>query len=200
MDFGSGWQYMGTSSTTVHDIPDNPAAGLWYDVALNINLDKHRKAWCEVGKAKLKGILSWNVPPAPNNPNYVAAYGDWEECEVEVKPLPKGVYPNGTGIILEKVGGMVVDDINNATGLATTNFAGSLNGALDSPFYGTMELIGTIFSPAIGMSYRFLVTKPGGIELPLTDQQIITTDTLGVFNDHVINRVLKDGYLTCRQA
>lgn len=199
MDFGSGWEYMGTASLAVHDIPDNPADGLWYDVALGVNLDPHRKAWCQVGKAKLKGILSWNTPPTPNNPNYVSAYGDWEECEVEVKPLPKDVLPGNITVVLEKVGGMVVDDINNVTGLATTNLAGSLGGALNSPFYGTIELIGNIFSYTPGMSYRFLVTKPGGIELPLADHQVITTDTLGVFLDNPFDP-LADGWIPYLQT
>lgn len=199
MDFGGGWEYMGTSSVAVHDINEMPDSGLWYDVALTINLDAHRKQWCEVGKARLKGILSWNAAPPANNPNYIAPYGDWEECTVEVKPLPAGVNPGNSTVVLEKVGGMVVDDINNGTGLATTNLAGSLGGALDSPFYGTMELIGHIFFATPGMSYRFLVTKPGGIELPLTDTQTITTDTLGIFTDNVFNPGV-DGWIPYLQT
>ena len=187
MDFGTGYQYMGTSSVAVHDISSIPKDGLWYNIALPVNLQPHQKEWCNAGKAKVKAILSWNVAPPVNNPNYVAAYGDWEECAVEIKSLPGGVIPGNQTVILEKVGGMVVDDINNGTGLATTGLAGSLGGALDSPFYGTMELIGNIFFASPFMSYRFLVTKPGGIELPLADTQVITTDTLGTFADHTFN-------------
>jgi len=186
MDFGAGYQYMGTSSANVHDIGSIPKDGLWYNISLPINLQPHQKEWCLAGKAKLKAILSWNVAPPTNNPNYVAAYGDWEECAVEIKSLPGGVTPGNQTVILEKVGGMVVADINDANGLATTNLAGSLGGALNSPFYGTMELIGNIFYATPGMSYRFLVTKPGGIELPLTDTQVITTDS-GIFTDHTFN-------------
>ncbi len=187
MDFGSGYQYMGTNSVNVHDINTMPKDGLWYNITLPVNLQPHQKEYCIAGKAKLKAILSWNSAPPANNPNYVAPYGDWEECTVEIKSLPGGVVPGNSTVILEKVGGMVVDDINNATGLATTGLAGSLGGALNSPFYGTMELIGHIFFALPGMSYRFLVTKPGGIELPLADTQVITTDTLGVFTDHTFN-------------
>ncbi len=200
MDFGAGWEYMGTSSTPVHDITTNPAGGLWYDVSLGINLDKHSKQWCEVGKAKLKGILSWNTPPTPNNPNYIATYGDWEECEVEVKPLPKDVYPSLSSVVLEKVGGMAVDDITPATGLATTTLASSLGGALNSPFYGTIELIGHIFFPSPGMSYRFLVTKPGSSEVNLTDQQKISTETQGVTNADAIINPGADGWIPYLQT
>ena len=199
MDFGAGYQYMGTSSVGVHDIGTMPTDGLWYNIALPVNLQPHQKEWCNAGKAKVKAILSWNVAPPANNPNYVAAYGDWEECAVEIKPLPGGVIPGNSTVILEKVGGMVVADINDATGLATTNLAGSLNGALNSPFYGTMELIGNIFFATPGMSYRFLVTRPGGIELPLTDTQVITTDTLGTFTDHVFNPAA-DGWIPYLQT
>ncbi|HTL07975.1 MAG TPA: hypothetical protein VL307_06945 [Chitinophagaceae bacterium] len=187
MDFGSGYQYMGTSSVAVHDINNMPADGLWYNIALPVNLQPHQKEWCVAGKAKLKAILSWNSAPPANNPNYVAPYGDWEECTVEIKSLPGGVVPGNSTVILEKVGGMVVDDINDATGLATTALAGSLGGAINSPFYGTMELIGHIFFALPAMSYRFMVTKPGGIELPLTDTQVITTDNLGTITDHTFN-------------
>jgi hypothetical protein len=194
MDFGAGYKYMGTSSTSVHDINTIPRDGLWYNLALPVDLQPHQKAWCNAGKAKLKAILSWNVAPPVNNPNYIAAYGDWEECTVEIKPLPDSVVPGKQTIILEKVGGMVVADIDNATGLATTGLTGSLGGALHSPFYGTMELIGNIFFATSGMQYRFLVTKPGGTELPLTDQQIITTDTSGVFDDETFNPA-SDGWI-----
>lgn len=188
MDFGAGWEYMGTQSTTVHDIPDNPAGGLWYNVSLSIKLDAHRKQWCQVGKAKVKGILSYNLVPAPNDPEFVAPWGDWEECNVEVKPLPKGVTTGLTSVVLEKAGGMVVSDINDGTGLATTGSAGSLGGALNSPFYGTIELIGHIFYAVPGMEYRFLVTRPGETEKPLLDQQIITTvNTGGIFVDHPLD-------------
>jgi hypothetical protein len=165
MDFGTGWEYMGTQSTAVHDIPDNPAGGLWYNVSLGIKL-----------------------VPAPNDPEFVAPWGDWEECNVEVRPLPKGVTTGLTSVVLEKAGGMAVVDINDGTGLATTGSAGSLGGALNSPFYGIIELIGHIFYAVPGMEYRFLVTRPGETERPLLDQQTITTaNSGGTFTDHALD-------------
>ncbi|HVZ96637.1 MAG TPA: hypothetical protein VG847_07165 [Chitinophagaceae bacterium] len=187
MDFGAGYVYMGASSVDVHDISTVPGDGLWYNVAIPVNLQPYQKQWCTEGKAVLKAILSWNIAPPANNPDYIAAYGNWAECTVEIKPLPQGVIPGNTTVVLEKLGGMAVEDINVTTGLATTNSAASLGGAKDSPFYGTMEMIGNIFYPVPGMSYRFLITKPGGAEQPLLDTQIITTDTMGVPTDHTLN-------------
>lgn len=191
MDFGTGYVYMGTSSVAVHDISSIPKDGLWYNVALPVNLEPHQKQWCTEGKARLKAILSWNVAPPANNPNYIAAYGNWDECVVEIKPLPAGIMPGYTGVALEKVGGMAVSDIDHASGLATTHLAASLGGAKDSPFYGTIELCGNIFFATPGMCYRFLIKKPGGAEQPLLDSQIITTDTHGTIGDQPLNADLE---------
>lgn len=178
MDFGTGWEYMGTSSTTVHNIPRDPDRGLFYDVSLGVNLDAHRQRWCRVGKAKVRAILSWNTPPPPDTPEHHAHWGDREDCTVEVKPLPSGVIPGVAMMKLEKVGGMEVDDITSG-GLATTNGATSLVGAKDSPFYGNIELVGNLFLAGSGAKYRFLVTEPGAAEQPLLRNQRITIDTLG---------------------
>lgn len=187
LDFGSGWEYAGTAFVPVHDIQDIPAGGLWYDVAKGVNLEDHRKPWCTVDKVRVRAILSWSTAPTPGDPDYVAHWGDWEECTAEVQPLPAGVVPGEATVVLEKCGGMVVTDINSVTGLATTHLAGSLNGANDSPFYGTIELIAHLFYAGTGWKYRFMVTEPGGAEHPLLGPQTITTDTLGVFKDVVVN-------------
>ncbi len=185
MDFGSGWKYMGTSSVNVHDMPGASKTDLWYDVALHVDLDKYRKEWCAVGKAKVKAILSWNVPPTPNDPNYVAYYGDWEECYVEIKPLPKGIAQGDKLPFIEKLGGMIVTDINTATGLATTSGgSSSLPGASQSPFDGRIDLVGHLFNIGAGSKYRLLLTEPGGTKGPLLSAQKIDTDYLGVITNH----------------
>lgn len=197
MDFGTGWEYMGTSSATVHDIDTMPNGGLWYDVALNVNLDAHREAWCKAGVAKLRAILSWNTPPTPNDPNYHANWGDRAECNVEIKPLPKGVKPGDVVAVIEKVGGMVVTDINNATGLATTSLgSASLGGAYLSPFYGQIKIVGRIFNAAAGTKYRFLVSTPTSSEHPLLQDQSIQTDTLGFISLPITLTADSDGWMT----
>ncbi len=187
MDFGSGWVYMGTSYVSTHDIDLPKGQSLWYDVALPVNVEKYRKEWCAVGKAKLKGILSWNVPPTPNNPNYVAPWGDWEECTVEIKPFPKGVIDGKVMPFIEKLGGMVVTDIDNATGLATTTSgSSSLTGANLSPFDGRIELNGHIFNPGANMKYRLILTEPGGATGNVMVSQNINTDLFGTITAHTL--------------
>lgn len=187
MDFGAGWIYMGTSSGNVHDIPGAGAKKLQYDISLPVNIEKYRKEWCTVGKAKVKAILSWNVPPPPFSPNYTAHWGDWEEAFVEIKPLPKGVTPGVTLPFIEKFGGMVVTDINPFTGLATTSGgSSSLPGANQSPFDGRIEIVGHIFNLVSNMKYRFLITEPGGAVGTLNTAQNIDTDFNGAITPHTL--------------
>jgi hypothetical protein len=166
MDFGAGWQYMGTSSVTVHDIPQIPGDGLWYNVALPVSLSKYQKKWCITGKAKVKAILSWSTPPTPNDPDHVAHWGDWEEAYVEIRPLPPNV-PEGKMLpVIETLGGMPISTINN-NGYANGTSSSGLTG-IDSPFDGKIVVTGQITyapdksAPSVSaIKYRLMVKKPG---------------------------------------
>lgn len=165
MDFGSGWQYMGTTSVKVHDIPEIPEDGLWYHAALPVSLTKYQQVWCQTGKAKVRAILSWNVEPTPGNPNYVAPWGDREECTVEIKPLPKGVIPGELVAVIESLGGMPINLINSS-GYANGQNATGLT-AVDSPFDGNILITGIIAptpdsseSGVAKLRYRLMVKQP----------------------------------------
>jgi hypothetical protein len=169
MDFGGGWEYQGTSSVNVHDIDTLPNKGLWYGVELPASLSQHQKVWCQTGKAKVRAILSWNTPPTPNDPNYVATYGDREECTVEVKSLPQNV-PEGTDPIpfIESLGGMPVSLISSVDGLANGSNGSGLTGN-DSPFDGRILINGVIlnapdsYGPQANLEYKIMVKGPGEI-------------------------------------
>jgi hypothetical protein len=162
MDFGTGWQYMGTSSVQVHDIAEIPKDGLMYNIYLPINLTPWQKAYCQAGIAKVRGILSWNILPPPNDPNYVAPWGDTEECQVEIKPLPKGVVDAVTPVI-STLGGIEVDKIN-AAGIANgqSTIVPAIRG-VDSPFDGLILFGGIIGSALPGSKYRILIQEPGSL-------------------------------------
>ncbi|MCU0433532.1 MAG: hypothetical protein MUC87_08770 [Bacteroidia bacterium] len=162
MDFGSGWEFMGTTSVSVHDIPAIPKDGLWYNAFLGIDLLPHQKAACVAGLAKVRGILSWNAVPPANNPDYVAPWGDWEECYVEVKPLPEGFDPLKPKPLLESLGGIQITAIDQTSGLASgqSTFIPAIN-ADDSPFDGSIVLAGMLpFAPE-GELYEIHVKYPG---------------------------------------
>ena len=194
LDFGSGYIYMGTSSIIVHDISTIPPEGLWYNISLPVFLEPYQKAWCESGKAKAKAILSWNAPPPPNNPNYVAAYGDWEECFVEIKSLPAGVQPGKTMITLESVGRMPVSPIvanskiNPVSGLANGTNVGSTFTAVDSPFYGNVSIKGPVFNTGgASYKYRIMLKKPSDSSFyPVTNTVTVQTNTLGIISPDIL--------------
>ncbi len=180
MDFGGGWVYMGTSSVTVHDIT-LPEGGLWYNAPLKIVLDKYQKEWCQTGKARVRVILSWNQVP-PIDPNWVAPWGDREECNVEIKPLPDGVNPGQLKPFIELLGGMPVDLISNATGEA--NGLHSLGfTAVESSFGGNTTLRGRFFNQNThSFRYRIRVIEPGLAEHSVMSKVYIKTDTFGVIS------------------
>ncbi len=159
LDFGAGWEYQGTSSVTVHDIAV-PQGGLWYQVALPVNLDAHRKEWCATGQARIRGILSWSTPPVPNQPEFIPHWGDREDCTIEIRPLPKGVVPGVFTPFLASIGNMSVAKIN-AAGYANGAAEGGIFTALDSPFGGSTTLKGEVFNlPAGPLEYRIMIKGP----------------------------------------
>ena len=87
IDWGGGWQYVGTASTNVHDIASIPKEGLSYAVYLPVDLNAHRKP-CQDGPvtASVRAILSWDSPPPPANPNFVPVWGNRLETNILVNP------------------------------------------------------------------------------------------------------------------
>jgi hypothetical protein len=87
IDWGSGWQWVGTPSVTVYDISSIPKGGLSYAVYQPVDLNSHRKP-CGEGPvtAKVRAILSWDTPPPPADPNYVPVWGNRLETLIFVNP------------------------------------------------------------------------------------------------------------------
>lgn len=159
LDFGGGWVYMGTSSVVVHDIPAIPQGGLWYQVELPVDLDPYREEWCKTKRARIRGVLSWNTPPTPYDPAHIAHWGDWEECWIEIKPLPEEVQPGIFTPVLESIGNMSLSKID-AAGYASGSAIGSIFTADDSAFGGTILLGGTAFFAPAPLEYRIMVQGP----------------------------------------
>ena len=184
LDFGSGWQYMGTTSVGVHDIPEIRDGGLCYLATLPVSLTKHQMEWCKTGKARIRGILSWSTPPTPNDPDYVAHWGDWEECCIEIRPLPEDVHPGKLAPVIESIGSMPVSLINAGGYANGTNSVGLT--AHDSPFDGNILITGIIAGapnssdPGIPrLKYRLMIKEPSsGTAQPWTKSFTIFTTTI----------------------
>lgn len=116
MDFGSGWQHVGTTSVEVHDINPMPDGGLSYHVELPVNLTPYQKTLCsDTYFAKVRAILSWNQMPPNNQPDWVAPWGDWEEAWVEIRN--RGYIATGKKPIITTIGNIPTEKINDITGM-----------------------------------------------------------------------------------
>lgn len=159
LDFGTGWEYQGTTFVEVHDVAV-PRGGLWYQAALPVSLDKHRQEWCRTGRARIRGILSWAVPPVPFDPDHIPVWGDREDCWIEVRPWPKGVIPGVTTPVMEAIGRMPVAQIDGA-GFANGSSVGGTFSAQDAPFGGIITMSGIIANPSnLSLEYRVMVQGP----------------------------------------
>lgn len=146
MDFGSGWEFMGTSSVEVHDVTPMPGGGLSYHVELPVNLAPYQKRICsETYFAKVRAILSWNLYPPDNQPDWIAPWGDREEAWVEIRYGLQG--DNGKQPIITTIGNIPVKKINTISGV--------IDASLDAPdaavdkydefsFNGTIPVTGLI--------------------------------------------------------
>lgn len=141
---GSGFQYMGTATVNVHDLQTIPDEDVQYAVFLKKDLSKYHVP-CEIGPwiVRLRAILSWQTAPPPGNPNYVPVWGNREECLVQLHP---GVLVGHIPLI-ETVGDIGVDDIDQVSGLATGDGQIGAFSVLDSPFGGEVRITGRIGDP-----------------------------------------------------
>ena len=177
MDFsdGAGFIYLGTAAVQVHDLQTIPNEDVQYAVFLKKDLSK----WlipCQSGPklARLRAILSWEFAPPPGNPNYVPVWGNREECLVQLRPGELvGRIP-----VMETIGDVGIDDINQTNGLATgSGVIGSFS-VNQSPFGGEVTITGRIGDPPnsfnggpVPLKYRIQVRKDDGIDTwhPITD-------------------------------
>lgn len=144
------WLYLGTAVVNVHDIKSIPNEGLQYAVSLSVDFS-HRRRPCSAGpsEARIRAILSWEVPPPPHNPNWVPKWGNREETRIHIKPGPT---PTGETIpYIETLGNIHVCDIDQGTGLATGEGVVAHFNADRSPFGRTITVTGYIDNPPGGV-------------------------------------------------
>ena len=77
VDWGSGWDYAGTTSVAVHDSSPLPVRTLRYSVVLSMDLLPHRKTRKDSPHvAKVRAVLSWGTPPSTTNPYARVVWGN----------------------------------------------------------------------------------------------------------------------------
>jgi hypothetical protein len=81
VDWGSGFQYVETTSVAVHDTGRIPETGQETSVVLPIHLSRYAEN--EGAKAvKVRAVLSWNTPPSTTNPNAPVVWGESLDCKI----------------------------------------------------------------------------------------------------------------------
>lgn len=187
------WVHMGTTSVEVHDLQNLPGGGLQYAAFLPVNPAQFRQP-CSDGPSiiKIRAILSWEQKPPAGNPNYVPTWGNRLETRVHVKP-GAAVDPETHPPVIQTVGGMDPDNINDATGLANGSAETAGFTANDSPFGGRVFITGKIAYPpnisegATPLKYRIRIRKQGE-----SWQTLHEPDPLTIKRDQLLNGVWTD--------
>jgi hypothetical protein len=180
IDWGTGWEWAGTPSVTVHDIGAIPKEGLSFAVYQPVNLNSHRRP-CGEGPvtAKVRAILSWDTAPPPFDPDYVPTWGNRLETRILLNPgvtTPIGDFtPYLTSICL-----IDLCSIDQESGWAYP-------GAGDHPFGDTVSIFGSIpgaplfTNPLTGMpKYQITVQEINTATNTLIGSPQILTDPFGL--------------------
>jgi hypothetical protein len=185
VDWGTGWEYAGTTSVTVHDFASLPAEGLQYSVFLPVDLSSHRQP-CDDGPktAKVRAVLSWDVPPSSTDPYAPVTWGNSDETLILINPGP--LIPPGQQIpFLSRVGDIGESFIDGSGRITDAYTLETGAHYIDSPFGGVIKLAGFISNPVAGMKYR-IMKKPHGAPdaayAPIINEPIGLTLTIDEFN------------------
>lgn len=85
-DDGATWQDLGMRSFTAFDIPGTTAANrLEYAVTLRVQLPRRFCFFRNL--ARVRAILSWNLPPPPNDPDFPPIWGDVHDTNIQIEPF-----------------------------------------------------------------------------------------------------------------
>jgi len=85
-DNGATWQDLGLRSFTAFDIPGT-AEGHRLEYALTLPVQLRRKFCFFRNQARVRAILSWNVPPPPNSPDFPPVWGDVHNTNIQIEPV-----------------------------------------------------------------------------------------------------------------
>jgi hypothetical protein len=187
VDWGSGFEYVGTTSVNVHDIASIPGDGLQYSASLSFPQALTQCQPCTEGPktVTIRAVLSWDIPPSDTNPYAVPVWGGHLEA---ITLIPPATPITGGGPVLESIGSMPVSLISSSSGLASgTSLVPAVGIANACPFGRTVNFTGHVLNPATGLfggtgiEYRILVSTNGGSSsTPMTGTFDIVTSTSSI--------------------
>jgi hypothetical protein len=189
VDWGSGWQYAGTTSVVVHDFSSIPASGLEYNVFLPIDLLSHAQPCSDGPKtATVRGVLSWNTPPSTTNPYAPVVWGNSKQG---VFLIPPGqTIGDGQQVpVLSAVGDVETSRIGSDGRITSATTVTTGVYYADAPFGGRVTLAGQISNPTTGLLYRIMKAPHGTSAFaPVVNEPGGLTLTLNVFSGGVWNQ------------
>ncbi len=87
-DGGKTWVDLGLASFTAFDIPETPGKPFQnLEYAVTLPFDPPRKLCFLNNLVLVRGILSWDVPPPPNDPTFTPVWGNTHNTTIEVAPV-----------------------------------------------------------------------------------------------------------------
>lgn len=192
-------EYLGTTSFEVHDISNIPADGLFYNVALPVNVSNHLRKCANPNRIKVRAVLSWEALPSTTDPNALNFWGNRVDAIVQIRPGSE----NGVQSKLTFVGGVDRDDIDPTTHLYnyTTVFPTVNN---NRPWGGAVRFQGIIDRNGFNgvIKYKLMYKKFGA---PDTDYATVSTsETIQMFDFNTFTETFDlqnapDGWFTYKQ-
>jgi hypothetical protein len=198
-DNNGNFEYEGTVSVEVHDISNIPVDGLFYNVALPINVSKHLRRCVNPNRIKVRAVLSWESLPSTTNPNLLNFWGNRVDAIVQIRPGSE----TGVQSKLTYVGGVDREDIdpihflyNYSAVFPTTNN--------NRPWGGSVRFQGIIDRNGFNgvVKYKILYKKFGA---PDTDYATVSTNEVikmfdfGTFTEFFDTQNVPDGWFIYKQ-
>lgn len=172
------WQYLNTVELKVYDLQLKSDA-LSYTASLPLDANTHRKLCENPNIVRVRGVLSWNVPPSSTDPYKLEYYGNRVDAHIQIKP--------GTVITPEQpsftiIGGIDVNHVDNATGLTKPGSVFAFN-ALSvpdgAPFGAEIVVNGP---PLLGCKYRFKITNQTNGSWYYLNDPLLTLGSNAIWN------------------
>lgn len=85
-DNGASWQDQGATSFQAHNIPEGTDGSKRLEYAVSLPVNPNRKLCFANPLIQVRAILSWNIQPPANQPNWKPVWGNVRDATIQVEP------------------------------------------------------------------------------------------------------------------
>lgn len=97
IDYGSGWEDLGSAAFDAHDIPIGKDCASHSDhplsYVLTVEVEPPTKFCTHTLLPKVRAILSWQVEPPVASPNWLPVWGNVVERSIQIRPFQFPIFP-----------------------------------------------------------------------------------------------------------